>query len=42
VYYYSEAEFYTYGYGATNRKGANGSKSKSTGAETPAKEKELV
>jgi capsular exopolysaccharide synthesis family protein len=41
-YYYTEAEVYTYGYGATNRKGANGSKSKSNGAETPAKEKELV
>ncbi len=38
-YYYTEAEVYTYGYGASNRKGANGAKSKTNGAETaPAKE----
>jgi capsular exopolysaccharide synthesis family protein len=38
-YYYTEAEVYTYGYGAKNRKGANGAKAKANGAEAaPAKE----
>jgi len=40
-YYYTEAEVYTYGYGASNRKGGNG-KSKTNGAETAAAQKELV